>query len=342
MRGSELLEQMALVEMDYVMAAEEMPKRRKKKGLTGRMLAACLCLGVLLTVPALAAVVPAWYDALYAISPATAQLFQPVRLSCEENGIRMEVIAVHIQEDTAEIYLSLQDLTQERLDSTIDLFDSYGIRTPFDCSGDCKMISFDPQTQTALFLLTITQWGGQEIQGDKLTFTLRELLCKKETFEGVISQVNLAEAEQNPAVQYVEPRGWSGETSPQEMNGETLVTVLQPRTNMASPVQGVTVTGVGYIEGVLHVQVYYESILETDNHGFLSLYEVATGERIGCAGSVAFYDEEGKGSYEDYLFPGITTEEIKDFELYGEFVTAPDKITGNWRVTVPLREMNQE
>ena len=116
MRGMELLERMELVDPAYVAAAAEVPDRKKKRLMTGRLLAACLSLGIILTVPGLAASVPAWYNALYAISPATAQFFQPVQRSCEDNGIRMEVVAVHMEENRAELYISLQDLTGERLD----------------------------------------------------------------------------------------------------------------------------------------------------------------------------------------------------------------------------------
>ncbi|OUQ81083.1 DUF4179 domain-containing protein [Flavonifractor sp. An100] len=341
MRGMELLERMELVDPAYVAAAAEVPDRKKKRLMTGRLLAACLSLGIILTVPGLAASVPAWYNALYAISPATAQFFQPVQRSCEDNGIRMEVVAVHMEENRAELYISLQDLTGERLDETIDLFDSYGIRTPFDCTGHCQKVSFDPQTQTATFLVTIAQWGEREIQGDKLTFTLEKLLCGKETFAGTVSGVDLVQAEQVAATQLVSPRGWSGEISVFERNGGTEACVLRPGAVLAVPTEGVALTGIGFVEGVLHVQVYYENILETDNHGMLALDNKITGEQVSCAGSVAFFDENGKGSYEDYLFPGLSAQELAEYELYGAFETARGTISGSWKVTVPLLETHR-
>ena len=47
----------------------------------------------------------------------------------------MEVEAVYVHADTAEIYLSMQDLTEERIDETVDLFDSYSIRLSGSGSG---------------------------------------------------------------------------------------------------------------------------------------------------------------------------------------------------------------
>ena len=78
--------------------------------------------------------------------------------SCEDNGIRMEVTAAYIHENTAEIYLSLEDLTGTSFDETVDLFDSYRLHTPFDCTGHCQLASYDPDTHTATFLVTLEQW----------------------------------------------------------------------------------------------------------------------------------------------------------------------------------------
>ena len=100
-------------------------------------------------------------------------------------------------------------------------------------------------------------------------------------------------------------------------------------------------TGIGFVEGVLHVQVYYENILERDNHGMLALDNKITGEQVSCAGSVAFFDENEKGSYEDYLFPGLSAQELAEYELYGAFETARGTISGSWKVTVPLLETHR-
>ena len=40
-----------------------------------------------------------------------------------------------------------------------------------------------------------------------------------------------------------------------------------------SPVNGVSIQSIGYIGDTLRVQVYYEEILKTDNHGFIFFAE---------------------------------------------------------------------
>lgn len=345
MRGNELLDKMELIDPAYVEAADATPKRRKTAWGKWGTLAACFCLVFSLAVPAMAASIPAFYDMLYAISPVTAHFFKPVQLSCEDNGIRMEVVAAYIHEDTAEIYISMQDLEETRFDETIDLFDSYQINTPFDCTRHCSLSSYDPDTQTATFLITIEQWNEQNIIGDKLTFSIRKFLSNKKTYEGIIDDVSLDNIELNSATQTVHPRGLSRKdlvdkyTSSNTREG---LSVLKPVDNLSSPVNGVMLTGIGYVDGHLHVQIYYEDILKTDNHGSIALLNSETGEMITSNGSISFFDDAREGSYEDYIFTEIAADTLGDYELYGDFVTSSGSVEGNWSVTFPLENTTDE
>ena len=106
--------------------------------------------------------------------------------------------------------------------------------------------------------------------------------------------------------------------------------------NVQRQLDGVTLTGIGYVDGWLHVQVYYADILKTDNHGSISLVNRETGEQIECDGSAAFFDDAGTGSYEDYVFTGIEADALDTYALYGMFVTSAGPVGGNWSVTFPL------
>lgn len=333
MRGNELLDKMELIDPAYIEAADAAPNKRKSVWAKWGTLAACLCLVCVLAVPAMAAFSPSFYELLYAVSPATAQFFKPVRRFCEDSGIRMEVTAAYIHENTAEIYLSMRDLTGTKLDETADLFDSYRLRTPFDCTGHCQLASYDPDTRTATFLVTLEQWDRQSIEGEKLTFSVRKLLSGKKTWEGILDGVAL-NGHLTSAVQTVQPRGLSGDLFGSD--GGKGVTVLKPGDAIASPVDGVTLTGIGYVDGRLHVQVYYADILKTDNHGSISLVDRETGEQIDCYGSAAFFDSKRAGSYEDYIFTGIEADALGTYALYGTFVTSAGPVEGNWSVTFPL------
>ena len=210
MRGNELLDKLERIDPAYIEAADTAPNKRKSVWAKWGTLAACLCLVCVLAVPAMAAFSPAFYELLYAVTPATAQFFKPVQRSCEDNGIRMEVTAAYIHENTAEIYLSMRDLTGKRFDETVDLFDSYRLHTPFDCTGHCKLVNYAPDTHTATFLVTLEQWDRQSIEGEKLTFSVRKLLSGKKTWEGILDGVDLG-GSLTSATQTVQPRGLSGD-----------------------------------------------------------------------------------------------------------------------------------
>jgi len=295
-------------------------------------LVAAIAICITLSVPALAATIPAVYDLLYAVSPATAQFFKPVQMSCEDNGIRMEVISAYIDNDTAEIYIALQDLTGNRVDETTDLFDSYSINTTFDCSARCENVSYDEETRTATFLVSITQWDERKIEGDKITFRVKELLSNKQKYDSSLPEVDLSNLSFATDTQTVtDIRGGGGDRF-KEFKDRLIA--LSPSDQQYSPVDGAMITAVGYIDGYLHAQVYFENIHETDNHGYV-YFQNDIGEKIESIAGVSFWDSEQQGSYTEYIFE-IPQEKIENYTMYGYFVTSNSLTEGNWEVTFPL------
>ncbi len=303
-------------------------------------LVASLALCFTLAIPALAVVdVQAAYKILYAASPKIAQELKPVRMSSEDNGIKMEVISAYINGDKAEIYISMQDMTGERIDVTTDLFDSYSINRPFYSSATCERISYDEESNTATFMISITQWGGKEIGGEKITFTVDKFLSNKQEYHDKIRQIDLSKVNRSPQTQTdVNIRGWSTQRDislDDFSKGPEYIHYLTATSEGSfSPVNGVTVTGAGFIAGKLHIQAYYENILETDNHGFFRLVN-AEGDEISSEASVSFWDSERIGSYEEYIFD-VSPHEINNCTLYGDFWTCNSLTNGDWQVTFPL------
>lgn len=318
-------------------AAQKAPARPRRLRPLIALAAVLVCLALAVpafAMPALAAD-PDGYALLYSISPAAAQFFKPVNRSDEDNGIRLTVDSVYLHSDTVEIYVSLQDLTGDRLDETTDLFDSYRINRGFDCSATCSLAGYDAQTRTARFLISITSFDGQDIEGDKLTFSLNRLLTGKTETEGAVTGLDLAAAQAEPATQQVTRRGGSGIAAEAGGSGAETRTALVPTGTLAAPAPGVAITAMGYVDGLLHIQVLYENILETDNHGQLWL-ENGT-EKLECLGTLSFFAENGSDSFEEYVFD-VSPAQLADCTLYGSFVTADTLIEGNWEITFPLTE----
>lgn len=345
MTGKQMLEGMGFVD-DELIEEAEMAKCTEKRGrmTRGWTAAAALIVCAVLSAPALAGAVPVVYDALYAISPATAQFFKPVQLSCEDNGIRMEVTAAYIHDNTAEIYVTMQDMTGNRFDETIDLFDSYDINLPFDSAGTCRMTACDEETQTATFLIMIELMDGQRIEGEKMTFSIGRLLMDKQTWIGKIEDADLTAAEETPETHKTHLVGIGGREiadryrSVERREG---VLVMTPGEALARPTEGVSVTAMGYVDDELRIQVRYEQPNRTDNHGSVYLVKRQTGEIVECYGGLSFLTE-GQDRCTEEIFPFIAREDLGEYDLYGSFTTSAGAIEGDWEITFPLEAMDEQ
>ncbi len=302
--------------------------------------AAAIALCLALATPVLAANVPAIYDLMYLVSPAVAQYFVPVQESCENNGVRMEVVSTHIYDDTAEIYVTMRDLTGDRVDETTDLFDSYSLHIPFDSISHCERVGFDETTHTATFLITISTMDGNDIdtRPSKVTFSIGEFLSHKAALENVPVDVDLSGVSEADQTQMVYANGFSGINAEPYRNESGEYTALVPGASLCTPINGLDVTAVGYIDGMLHIQSSTADKLTYDTHGYFYLVD-EDGNQIQYDYSVSFFEGEINGEnrvdYQEFIFD-IPQNELRNHTLYGSFYTSGQKTEGNWRVTFPL------
>lgn len=300
------------------------------------LIALCICLTM--AMPVLAANVEPLYQLMYMVSPSIAQFFMPVQKSSESNGIKMEVVSAYIHNNIAEIYVTLQDLTGDRIDSTTDLYDSYSINRPFDSSAHCQFVGYEESIRTATFLITIDEWGSQSIAGDKITFSVREFLSHKNKYEDLEIPVELSSVLTAKQTQKVSPNGGGGRDYESYLDFERNPIALIPANPMDEfQIDGIDLTEIAYIEEKLHIQTAVADPLNNDNHGFF-YFKDDTGTVINCSYSFSFsnqYEQPGRIDYHEYVFD-IPQENIANYSLYGEFVTSGMKTEGNWRVTFPL------
>ena len=309
-----------------------------KPAITVAILLICL----VTTVPVLASTVPSIYQLMYDVSPSIAQFFIPVQKSCEDNGIKMEVVASYIHDDTAEIYITMQDLTDNRIDESTDLYDSYSIQRPFNSVATCKRVGYDETTKTATFLISITEYGNKKIAGDKITFSVKEFLSNKKEYNDIPVECDLEAADSNSLTKITGVNGGGGINYDKYFSKDTdSVKVLSPSDQRKAIVEGIDLAGIGYIDGMLHVQIAVKNPLSNDNHGFIFLKD-STGNEIQCDYNIFFKEVSDSGEevgVNEYIF-NISKDEIKHYKLYGDFVTSDLLTEGNWKVTFPL-EVNQ-
>ena len=216
-----------------------------------------------------------------------------------------------------------------------DLFDSYSINRPFDSSANCQLVRFDEATNTATFLISITEWGNQKISGEKITFTIRKLLSGKNVYDGIPISVDMTNISNNPSTIPMPTEYGGGFSGDIEMINENLM-VLAPTSTINFGVDGIEITGMGYINGVLHIQTLAGNIWETDNHGYF-FFKDKDGNDIQSLYSISFndYKEGERIRYNEFVFD-IPQSQIEDYEMFGYFVVGGVLTSGYWQVTFPL------
>ncbi len=329
------------------MEAERETRTHRMNGKRLLALAAAVALLLSGAVGALAASSESVNDLLYRVWPWAAQALKPVNLSCEDQGIRMEVESAVLRGNEALVTLTMRDMTGDRLDETMDLFDSEALHLPYDGSGTCALLNFDAETRTASFAVYMKfDMDGSPAESDKVTFSVSQFLTKKRHVTVDLTPLlgEIRAADTVPVPGRIRGGGGSGALSGNEKNA---VKVLNPENSLEIPVtEGVTLCGAGIADGVLHVQMRYDDIFHTDNHGFLTLSdadgkEYGHGELPDGIGSVSWFGRETNGdSWEEYLFTDYP-ENLENMALTGEFWTADPAVEGCWQVTFPLKNIQE-
>ncbi len=189
------------------------------------------------------------------------------------------------------------------------------------------------ETRKAAFLIHISQWNNEKIEGGKITFSFSEFLSQKNTFDEKLSGLDLSRVTTAEETQKPESiRGGSG----RDLVDCCLVPI---EGGILSPVDGVTITNVGVIDNKLHIQIYFEDISSYDNHGFVDLRDEAGNQAEYY--SIHFWDDEKAGSYDEIIYD-ISPEDIENYQAYGYFVTCKNRTKGNWQVTFPLENKVRE
>lgn len=284
-------------------------------------------------IPVLYAAADPIYQIMYRVSPAIAQYFQLVQKSDQDNGIKMEVISSYIHDNTAEIYVALQDLTGNRIDETTDLYDSYYIHSAFDSSAYCERVGYDEETRTAIFMIRISRTDNKEIDGDKITFGVKKFLSQKSEYKDIEIPVDLMSVSQASKTQNVYLLGAGGKL---DVDMDSFEVIIPNTPDKAFPIDGIDFTGMAFIKGKLHIQIGVKDISSNDNNGFFYLVDAA-GNRIDEEGSYGFRDETSGSriDYSEYVF-SVTPEQLKECKLYGNFWTSGLLIEGNWKVTFEI------
>lgn len=371
MNGDKFMDAIGLIDDEFIAEARE-TKAKKFKAKKVLALVAALIILFVLGVTTIAKEFNYNLDqVLYDTFSYVAEKLKPVNLSCEDNGIKMEVISAKREGKRAYIYISMQDLEKNRIDETIDLYDSVFIRLPSGYSGSCTKIGFDEETKKATFLITIDQNGELKIPWRKVSFSVGCFLSGRIEPEGFVDEIDLSSAEINPEYEtdvtgykrlkdkfepdslqnkiyhfayeripgviqnILDLNDWYFEY---ESYDEETEKYLSSNEVFYTSETGAEFVAMGFIDNKLHIKVYYGNRHYSDHIGFLTVFD-KYGKEIP-ASEMKYIRNFGEieqnyfapvETWVDYTFD-ISPKEIEGCRLYEKYWKYQNYVEGDWKI----------
>lgn len=328
-------------------------RRREKRRLllTARPVIAVCAVVLLLSVtalPVMARSYPAVYNIVEKYAPALSDFVLPVKVSDTSNGITMQVEAIDIKDNEAEVLVSFCDEEgsgKDLIKGKVDLYDSYYLQNYGESSGigGCSFLEYDETEDKAYFKISLSTDGNYDM--GKTRFGVHQLLCNVSKEK---KQIELNDIIRNPDMKPVSLNGKSGmddndifskymgkSTDDSPMPKCQVMDIVKADESMA---QTLTVTGVGYSDGILRIQICRGNFGNTDRH--VRLFAVdSEGNELESDVSVMWHEETGEGGEslifdEDWFL--IDESELDSIQLYGIFYIVDGSVEGDWEVTFKL------
>lgn len=303
-----------------------------------------IILGYQTVLPVMAKHIPPVYSIIEKYVPKLAESILPEETSSTSKGITMQVEAIEIVDNMAEILISFRDVEgseQDLISGKIDLYDSYYLRNLGEswAAGGAHFLEYDATEDKAYFKLDLT--SSEDYEKRRVSFHVGQILTRVVKEERQIDIINLLA---NPSEKVVSLNGIGGSMEnraafPFFQWGSTddsplhECRVMDIVTLNESMIEDLQITGVAYDEGVLRVQSCRGSFADADRHIRLYLKD-AQGNEISNDCSVGWQEEINgvRVSFEEHWFK-ISEEELENYELYAMFYITDGSVKGNWDVT---------
>jgi hypothetical protein len=335
------------------------PRPRLKKTV---VTAFVIGLSLIFTAAVLAAVT-SFGRLLPLIGQESADMLTPVQLSCEKEGVKVEVVAAARYENVLRAYITIQDLEKKgRITENVSFLDYYSFTSsggvkPLGSSGEttsysCVMsrVHYDKDSQTATLLFETQAPSG--FAGENLTLSLQKLFYSEKKYNEPVAldefkniedtlQVPFSSYDPDKEVYMISGGGWDRVL-------EGVFSIGKPKA-FNQPVPNsrfTTISNVGIIEGRLHIQTFRDERVRDGETTPRLYFKDSQGKEIGESISFnMFSDEAGNlinlnqnhGPYyyriSEYIFEE-DPQALSQCQLFAD-LTAWDILEGNWKVTFP-------
>ena len=315
----------------------------------------------------------AFNTSLYETFPELATLLMPVNKTCEDQGIRMELLSAVAEGPEFLFTFSLEDLEGDRLDGNTDAWIQMEFKTSEDFSntGESSPGFYDEETRRVLFI-NETKFDSDLVLDDgDLKATLDEIWPHRYSAIDLLPLLeeygSLAEAMPAPenAIAYAGYKDGLfmiclGEYIEDPWIIPDTLRVLSPGRMPEIPLaDGISLSGIGMVDGRLHVQMHYTDLSEREIHNggetvtyypwdiWITLRDLTDEDAVGPAkqyrkkdlldgGITQLYWEENGEYWEEDIFTVETA--LTDGQFFAAEITETlEPIFGHWEVTFPLR-----
>lgn len=203
-------------------------------------------------------------------NPSFGEIIEPVEVSCEDQGIRMEVIGAQKYENKAIVYLSLQDISgQNRLTEQADFRDGFSVtidRRQPKTGGQTDEVSaggfswkqnllyFDKGTNTLYYEFNITA-DSDSPMSDPLELSSFLIYFSERDYENEPVSVSLADLGGTQVMPLREDQVWGGMNVPDDYSGFTEALAPGRYSALPSGEDDQWLSNIGIVDGKLHVQI---------------------------------------------------------------------------------------
>ena len=311
---------------------------------------------------------------LYENFPGLATLLMPVNRTCEDQGIRMELLSAVAKGNEMLLTFSLEDLEGDRIDRYTDA----GLNIDFD-NGDAGMNysgtmspAYDDEDTHKVRFINEMEFDSLPAPRDgQIKATMETIWPRRYSDVDLLPLLgeygSLAEAMPAPenAIAYAGYKDHQFMICLSEYIEDPWVIpdtlrVLSPGRMPEIPLtDGISLSGIGMVDGRLHVQMHYTDLSEREAFDgeekvtyypweiWITLRDLTDEDAVGPAkkyrkenlldGGITqlYWEENGETWEEDIFTPGSALTEEQFFAA--EITETLEPVFGHWEVTFPLR-----
>ncbi|MEC0125472.1 hypothetical protein [Paenibacillus pabuli] len=272
-------------------------------------------------------------------------ILHPVNKTSEDQGIRMQTLGAVRDGSTTEIYVALTDLTADRVNASLDVYD-------FHVSGgranNAQLVQYDAAERTAIVRFLVQ---GKRFS-NRMSVQIRSFLSgasKEENYDSGLNLSELLSNKQQNEVDTLDPledwiSGWGGPSTLELSEQEFIHVLRQDQTHIKLPgIDWMYISNIGFVDGKLHIQINPDDEMGRYNHGEFFFTDDQGNKQDIPMNSVSYgsYTKGGTrygGDYEEYIFDISDISQLDHLQLKGNFTSYDQFITGQWKTTFDLKQ----